>query len=151
MKNPQRPIIVIFVALLALGVAGLGVWVLKTPREHTLVQVKEPALSARAQTGKAAFDANCARCHGVNASGTDKGPPLVHDIYNPGHHGDASFRLAPKRGVRAHHWPFGDMPPLPEVTELDMTAIIAYVRELQRANGIVARPHRMNMSQGLKN
>lgn len=151
MKNPQRPIIVIFVALLALGGAGLGAWVLKAPREHTLIEVKEPALSTLAQTGKTAFDANCVRCHGVNASGTNQGPPLVHDIYNPGHHDDASFRRAPKRGVRAHHWPFGDMPPMPEVTELDMTSIIAYVRELQRANGIVARPHSMNMSQGMKN
>jgi len=39
-------------------------------------------------------------------------------------------------GVRGHHWPFGDMPPVEGVTRGDVTMIIAYIRELQRANGI---------------
>ena len=150
MQNPQRPIIVIFVALVALGLAALGAMYLQGVGGYAPVQVRIPKLSALAQTGKAAFDTHCVWCHGVNAGGSNQGPPLVHDIYNPGHHDDTSFRLAPKRGVRAHHWPFGDMAPLPHVTDDDMTAIIGYVRELQRANGIVTRPHRMNMSQGMK-
>src|SRR3546814_5818671 len=43
-----------------------------------------PRLSAQAAQGKIAFDGNCATCHGVNAAGTGNGPPLVHNIYNPG-------------------------------------------------------------------
>ena len=64
-------------------------------------------------------------------------PPLVHRIYEPSHHGDMAFVLAARNGVRAHHWPFGDMPPVGQpLTDGELAAIIAYVRELQRANGI---------------
>ena len=102
----------------------------------TTVNVSVPSLSPVALSGKAIFDANCAACHGDNASGTEQGPPLIHNIYNPGHHGDESFLLAARQGVRQHHWPFGNMPPVEGVTDGDVKMIIAYVRELQRANGI---------------
>lgn len=111
--------------------------------ESAQISVQVPSLTLTAQKGEAAFNANCAACHGDNASGTDQGPPLVHDIYNPGHHGDESFFRGVKNGVRAHHWPFGDMPKLPQVSAGEVAAIIAYVRELQAANGIVAQPHNM--------
>ncbi len=114
----------------------------RAPDDQKL-SVKVPTLSEVAARGKIAFDANCATCHGVNATGTDQGPPLVHDIYNPGHHADGAFLLAAKHGVRQHHWPFGNMPPQPQVTEEQVTAIVRYVRELQVANGITERPHRM--------
>ena len=39
-------------------------------------------------------------------------------------------------GVRQHPWPFGNMPPVEGMTRGDMKPIIAYIRELQRANGI---------------
>ncbi len=94
-------------------------------------------LSARAELGQRTYEANCASCHGPNAAG-QKGvaPPLVHVIYEPGHHGDESFQRAVARGVRAHHWRFGNMPRVEGVTRRDVAAIVAYVRELQRANGI---------------
>ena len=75
-------------------------------------------------------------CHGVNAAGSDKGPPLVHKIYEPSHHGDAAFMSAVRVGVRPHHWNFGAMPPQPHVKDQDVERIVAYVRTLQRANGI---------------
>lgn len=37
----------------------------------------------------------------------------------------------------AHHWTFGDMPPQTGLTRADVVAIVTYVRELQRANGIL--------------
>lgn len=126
----------------AIVLAALA-WQGTAPRAQGVVDVKVPPLSAAATRGKVAFDANCASCHGVNASGTDKGPPLVHDFYNPGHHADGAFFLAAKIGVRQHHWRFGNMPPQPQVTEEQVAAIVRYVRELQVANGITARPHRM--------
>ena len=96
-----------------------------------------PQLTAVQRVGERAFNENCAACHGENASGQEGvAPPLVHKIYEPSHHGDASFRLAAQNGVRAHHWPYGDMPPVPDITERDVNNIIAYVRALQRANGI---------------
>lgn len=107
------------------------------------VSVRVPELSSVAAVGQKAFDESCASCHGVSGAGTDQGPPLIHDIYNPGHHADRAFYAAAKRGVRQHHWRFGNMPPLPQVSESKMTAITRYIRELQRANGIIYRPHNM--------
>jgi mono/diheme cytochrome c family protein len=133
------------IAFLVVG-AGLWLWQNVSPRgtsSNIPVAVRVPQLSSAAESGKLAFDANCSSCHGVNAAGTDQGPPLVHDIYNPGHHADAAFVFAAKQGVRRHHWSFGDMPPQPQVTDSQIAAIIQYVRELQAANGIGNRPHRM--------
>lgn len=102
-----------------------------------LVEVRVPTLSASAQQGEIAFEANCASCHGVNAAGQDGvAPPLVHKIYEPNHHGDASFLLAVKNGVRAHHWRFGNMPQIKGVSDQEVDNIVVYVRELQRENGI---------------
>ena len=103
-----------------------------------MVQVALPDnFSGNAQIGKVAFEAKCAACHGANAAGQDGvAPPLVHKIYEPSHHGDAAFLLAAKNGVRAHHWRFGNMPPVEGLTDGDVKMIVAYVRELQRANGI---------------
>ena len=103
-----------------------------------MVQVVLPeTLSTNAQVGKLAYEAKCAVCHGTNAAGQDGvAPPLVHKIYEPSHHGDAAFLLAAKNGVRAHHWRFGNMPPVEGVTDKQIEWIVTYVRELQRANGI---------------
>jgi len=102
-----------------------------------LVTVVVPELGADARAGEAAYNARCASCHGVDAAGQDGvAPPLVHRIYEPGHHGDQSFLVAAQVGVRAHHWRFGDMPPVDGITKTEVASIIAYVRALQRANGI---------------
>ena len=103
-----------------------------------IVSVTVPAtLTARAQLGRKTYDANCAVCHGRNAAGQDGvAPPLVHIIYEPRHHGDESFQQAVARGVRAHHWRFGDMPPVEGLSRRDVAAVVGYIRELQRANGI---------------
>lgn len=95
-----------------------------------------PDLSAPARDGRLAYDRHCAECHGVGAAGRAVGPPLVHPVYRPAHHADAAFTLAVRRGVRAHHWRFGDMPPEPAVTDDEVAAITRYIRELQVANGI---------------
>lgn len=94
-------------------------------------------LSQNAQIGQLGYEAKCAACHGANAAGQDGvAPPLVHIIYEPSHHGDEAFQRAAELGVRGHHWPFGNMSPIEGVTRGDVTMIIAYIRELQHANGI---------------
>ncbi len=95
-----------------------------------------PALSDAARAGEDVFNTRCSVCHGVNAAGTGQGPPLVHSIYEPGHHPDFSIRNAVNQGVPEHHWVFGDMAPVPGVSDDQVEEIICYVRELQRANGI---------------
>tara|TARA_B100000780_G_C20920881_1_gene366866 strand:- start:157 stop:621 length:465 start_codon:yes stop_codon:yes gene_type:complete len=103
-----------------------------------LAAVSLPETSSQsAQIGKLAFDVKCASCHGTNTAGQDGlAPPFVHIIYEPSHHGDAAFQRGAEIGVRAHHWPFGNMPAFEGVTRGDIMMITAYVRELQRANGI---------------
>lgn len=86
--------------------------------------------------GEALFNAHCATCHGPSAAGTDQGPSLLWRIYAPGHHSDDSFYLAVQQGVRAHHWRFGNMPPITGVTQDEVTQIIAYVRWLQQQSGV---------------
>ena len=104
----------------------------------TLAEVLLPkTLSQSAQIGKRAFGAKCVACHGINAAGqVGVAPPLVHKIYEPSHHGDESFQRAVSLGVRAHHWPFGNMPAVEGLTRGDVVMVAAYIRELQRANGI---------------
>ena len=87
--------------------------------------------------GATLFAENCARCHGDAGNGTQMGPPLVHRLYEPGHHPDFSFQNAVKNGVISHHWAFGDMPPVAGLSEDEVTQIIAHVRELQREGGII--------------
>ncbi|MAS06876.1 MAG: cytochrome C [Ahrensia sp.] len=135
----------IIVAATVIAVAAILIWrfaLQPAPQETAaagvpLVEVTVPALSGEALAGEALFNANCASCHGKNAAGQDGvAPPLVHVIYEPNHHGDAAFHIAAQRGVRAHHWHFGDMPPVEGVSDGEVDKIVAYVRSLQRANGI---------------
>lgn len=106
--------------------------------ETAIVAILMPeTLTESAKIGKAAFDVKCAACHGPDAVGQlEVAPPLVHEIYEPSHHGDEAFQRAVAAGVRGHHWPFGSMPPVEGLTRGDVQMIVAYIRELQRANGI---------------
>jgi len=107
----------------------------EAPAEESSVIV--PELSAMAAGGKIAYEATCAACHGINAAGTDNGPPLIHNLYRPAHHSDAAFSSAAANGVIAHHWQFGNMPPVVGgVPEYNMRWIVRYIREMQQANGV---------------
>lgn len=86
--------------------------------------------------GKMNYEAYCASCHGKTARGTDKGPTFISKIYHPGHHGDGAFLVATKQGARAHHWKFGNMPPVKDVNATQLQAIVEYVRAVQQANGL---------------
>lgn len=99
------------------GLRGLAV-----PAEHT--------------RGRELYEASCSSCHGEAGLGTATGPPLIHIIYEPNHHSDAAFILASERGVRAHHWGFGDMPPQPMISRPEVAEVTAYIRWLQREAGV---------------
>ena len=107
------------------------------PYDAPAVVLLPDTLSQRAQIGKQTFEANCASCHGANAAGVGGvARPLVHVIYGPGHHGNESFLRAAAVVVRARHCPFGDMPAVEGVAGGNIKMATAYIRELQRANGI---------------
>lgn len=140
----RRELLVLIVAV----VAGTVIWqrsgngptrkVSEATGGGPLVSIALPSsYSDSAIVGKRVFDAKCATCHGENAVGqSDVAPPLIHPIYEPGHHGDEAFQRAAAMGARAHHWPFGDMPPVDGVSRADIANVVAYIREIQRANGI---------------
>jgi mono/diheme cytochrome c family protein len=97
-------------ALAVIGYAGWGLWAPFSRRSDVAIVVV-PSLSATAEAGRTAYERRCLQCHGLHGAGTAAGPPLVHSVYRPAHHADVAFALAVRRGVRAHHWRFGDMPP----------------------------------------
>ena len=139
LKSPKdRALIGVIVAAAIVGVVGWLQYFDDDPAhsDNAGTTIAIPPLSVEAAAGAALFERNCMACHGRHASGSDQGPPLVHRIYEPNHHGDASFRLAVRRGVRSHHWQFGDMQPVDGVSDDDVVKITRYVRELQKANGI---------------
>lgn len=95
-----------------------------------------PGLMPNPNVGKSLYEAHCASCHGADLNGTEVGPPMLHRIYEPSHHSDAAFQMAVGQGVRAHHWQFGDMPPIEGLTPDDVAHITAYIRMHQRRVGI---------------
>ena len=120
---------------LAVGYAGWS-WSQRGHRAAEPRPIVVPELSEPARAGARAFAVHCASCHGLDAGGTAAGPTLVDPIYRSAHHADASFLLAVRRGVAAHHWGFGNMPPMPGVNADEVASIIRYVREVQKANGV---------------
>ncbi|MFQ5567643.1 MAG: c-type cytochrome, partial [Paracoccaceae bacterium] len=91
---------------LAAVVAAGAVYFSVTPDGANGDEVVIPTLSAEGARGQVAYGRFCASCHGDRIDGTDKGPPLMHPVYNPGHHSDAAFVAATRRGAKGHHWPF---------------------------------------------
>lgn len=119
---------------------GLFLWVSVTgcgePTKQEASSRRSGPTPVEFSAGEAKFKVNCLPCHGAEGTGTQQGPPLVHKIYEPNHHGDEAFQRAAANGVRAHHWQFGDMPKVATVTPADVAEIIQYVRWLQRQAGI---------------
>lgn len=107
------------------------------------VDVTVGPLTPRAAAGQLIFNQNCGLCHGMNGQGTLAGPPLIHSIYNPGHHDNGSFSRAVTKGVVQHHWTYGNMPPQPQIGFAGLTGILAFIREVQVQNGILAQQHSM--------
>ncbi|MBL8036478.1 MAG: cytochrome c [Nitrospira sp.] len=104
------------------------------------VEPKTPGTASTApvefQVGEQKFTTHCSRCHGVGGVGTTQGPPFLHKVYEPNHHGDVAFQRAAANGVKAHHWQFGDMPKIDAVKPEDVDDIVKYIRWLQKQAGI---------------
>ena len=133
----------------ACAVAAIAVYVLLQPGPaeeaaqaalvdgSPIVAIQMPPIEGNAVIGQRIFESACAACHGNNAVGIEgAGPPLIHKIYEPSHHADEAFQRAAANGVSSHHWRFGDMPPVEGLTRGDVAMVIAYIRDIQRANGI---------------
>lgn len=85
--------------------------------------------------GATIYQARCASCHGEDLGGTDKGPSQLSIVYEPNHHGDASYRSAIRNGVPQHHWDFGSMPAVEDITDSQIESVIGYIRTEQERIG----------------
>ena len=104
---------------------------------ESMVDIKVPKIEEQYLNGESLFNKNCISCHGIHGVGVKgAGPPLIHIIYEPSHHGDGSFYSAVKYGVQSHHWTFGNMSAVKNITDEEIADIIKYIRFIQRANGI---------------
>lgn len=122
--------VVVTIAVLGWVLAACGV------TESVPTDRSAPTLSRGADL----YQANCMVCHGADLRGTGVGPSFLSDVYNPNHHADAAFLLAVQTGVRAHHWNFGDMPPIGGLDADDVAAITAFVRSVQEEEGLEPFP-----------
>lgn len=123
------------VLMVTSGCAGATTPDTSTPPAATAAVADAGAVIAaptELQAGEALYIANCQTCHGPAGLGSQQGPPFVHPVYLVGHHGDDAFVNAALNGAIAHHWRFGDMPPVAGVTEADVRQIVGYVRWLQQ-------------------
>ena len=86
--------------------------------------------------GQLLYEKYCSSCHGLRLEGSTQGPPLLHPFYMPSHHGDESFYRAALKGVRQHHWNFGDMPAVEGMTPARMDSLLPYLRYYQQQKGL---------------
>ena len=86
--------------------------------------------------GQLLYERYCSQCHGARLDGSDQGPPLVHPLYQPSHHGDGAFYRAVLNGTRQHHWDFGDMPAVAGMTQKKMDALLPFIRYYQQQKGL---------------
>jgi cytochrome c len=140
-KKLMVPMIVVGVVLAVVAIVALGGNM--SPRDPMTGQsefdipVQDPVLVAE---GEPVYRASCAACHGADLRGSEFGPSQFSVVYQPGHHSDESYMSAMVNGVPAHHWDFGDMAAVPDLSPDDMTRIIAFVRENQRIEGFDPYP-----------
>jgi mono/diheme cytochrome c family protein len=85
--------------------------------------------------GATIYQARCASCHGEDLRGTNKGPSQLSIVYEPNHHGDDSYRSAIRNGAPQHHWGFGNMPAVEDITDDQIKQVIAYIRTQQQELG----------------
>lgn len=127
----MRPSLAPLVLAFALTVAVCG----GTP--DTGIESQDPTLVAK---GADLYEVSCAECHGTDLRGTNQGPSHLSIVYEPNHHSDGAFALAVMIGSPQHHWGFGPMLPVGGLSDDDIVAITAFVREQQRLQGFEPYP-----------
>ncbi len=87
-----------------------------------------PGFQGDPAQGVQLFSSYCQSCHGATGYGSEQGPPLVDKVYRPAHHADFAFHVAVRDGMRQHHWGFGDMPAVADITPEQTEHVIAFIR-----------------------
>ena len=104
---------------------------------RTVTVIKRPrTYSPAAERGIELFRRGCASCHGELGVGAARGPSLMLVMYGQERLSDRALRRAITDGAAERWWTMGDMPPSPGLTASQIDAVIRFLRETQRANGI---------------
>ena len=90
--------------------------------------------------GAPLYDGDCASCHGGDLRGTDFGPSLLSEIYEPNQLPDDSIRDAIRNGAAQDNWEFGPMPAITRLDDDEITAMITYIRDVQEREGFEPYP-----------
>ena len=125
----RRPLVGFAALIFVLSACTTGTVPTETIPDEDLISV-----------GASLYSANCASCHGEDLRGTDFGPSHLSEVYVPSHHGDEAFQRAVVLGVQQHHWNFGRMPPVPGLDRDQVSAIVAFVRDIQEKEGFEPYP-----------
>jgi mono/diheme cytochrome c family protein len=76
-------------------------------------------LTADAAEGSVVYEAECARCHAADGTGTDEGVNIISEL----HHGDRLFVTWILDGK-------GEMPAFPELTDQEVADLMAHIHAL---------------------
>lgn len=88
--------------------------------------------------GRDLYENACAWCHGLDLRGTERGPAHLSEIYGPERADDNVFRNAVVNGVPQKNWEFGPMAAIPSLSDAEITDIIAFIRQTQTNEGLIA-------------
>ncbi len=92
--------------------------------------------SALMEQGRSAFARHCASSHGRLAGGTTSGPGLLGAPFGLSAMPDEAIRSAVLEGVPPRNDAYRPMGPSPEIAPGELDDIIAFLRELQRLQGV---------------
>lgn len=95
-----------------------------------------PTGAALLAQGADVYTNACATCHGEELGGTTAGPPLLAELYAPGRLSDEAMAAAVVDGVPQQYWTFGPMPGVGGLSEVDVAAVVAFVRDEQQRAGL---------------
>ena len=109
-----------------------GIFLLVSLSSNPVRASEEVEIPFHLGKGQLLYEKYCSACHGIDLGGSDQGPPLLHPFYKPSHHGDKSFYRAVLKGVKQHHWEFGDMPPVQGMTPKKAESVVSYLRFYQK-------------------
>lgn len=86
--------------------------------------------------GRQLYRDYCGSCHGRDFEGTELGPSQLDEAYRPENTSDEAFRTAIQKGAAKRRYNFATgMPPIPSLSDTDITDITAYVRSVQKERG----------------
>jgi mono/diheme cytochrome c family protein len=106
-------------------------------KQTSLVHVvtKPSNMSSTAQLGENVYNYRCRSCHGPLGLGAVGGPPLATGEFAESIYPDTQMAQAILSGAPQKNYDYGRMPAQPDISDQDLRATIAFLREIQTLHG----------------